>query len=208
MKTAKQYLILVLLSLVTICGVKAQETDVFESKDMVFYGLDFSQARFTGGSGLSSPASMQDKYMPALNELMIDERKRYDVAKSYIKKNVEYYFYMADGFNADFEVYENYVNGAVENLTDEEIQIVINKYNDEKHSGLGLLYVVDEVSHGRNLITIQIVFFDINTQEVLLVKRARGGMKGFSIRNYYAGGIRQIIKESQESYEKWEKHAK
>ena len=56
--------------------------------------------------------------------------------------------------------------------------------------------------------TIQIVFFDIDSHEVLLVKRARGGMKGFSIRNYYAGGIRQIIKESQESYEKWEKQAK
>lgn len=208
MKISKQYLILILISLVTICAVKAQEANVFESNDMVFYGLDFSQARFTGGSGLTSPASMQDKYMPALNELMIDERRRYDVAKSYSKKNVEYSFSVADDFNADFDVYESYVNGVVENLTDEEVRSVINKYEDEKHSGLGLIYVVDEVSHGRNLITIQIVFFDIDTQEVLLVKRARGAMKGFSIRNYYAGGIRQIIKESQEFYEKWEKQAK
>lgn len=208
MKITQQYLILVFLSFVLMGSLSAQKPDVFESENMVFYGLDFSQARFTGGSGLTSPAGMQDKYMPALNELMIDERKRYDVAKSYKKKNVEYYFYMADALNADFDVYESYVNGKVENLSDTEIQTVISKYKDDKHSGLGLVYVVDEVSHGNNLISIQIVFFDIDTQEVLLVKRARGGMKGFSIRNYYAGGIRQIIKESQEYYEKWEKEAK
>lgn len=208
MKITQQYLILVFLSFGLMGSLSAQKPDVFESENMVFYGLDFSQARFTGGSGLTSPAGMQDKYMPALNELMIDERKRYDVAKSYKKKNVEYYFYMADALNADFDVYESYVNGKVENLSDTEIQTVISKYKDDKHSGLGLVYVVDEVSHGNNLISIQIVFFDIDTQEVLLVKRARGGMKGFSIRNYYAGGIRQIIKESQEYYEKWEKEAK
>lgn len=207
MKITKQYLIVVLLSVSFMGSLCAQKLDVFESNNMVFYGLDFTFARFTGGSGLTSPASMQDKYMPALNELMIDERKRYDVAQSYKKKNVEYYFYMADAFNADFDVYESYVHGKVENLSDTEIQTVISKYKDDKHSGLGLVYLVDEVSHGNNLITIQIVFFDIDSRKVLLVKRARGGMKGFSIRNYYAGGIRQIIKESQEFYEKWEKQA-
>ncbi|NPD45781.1 hypothetical protein [Lentimicrobium sp. S6] len=207
MKITKQYLILVFLSLTMGWSLHAQEVDVFKSKDMVFYGLDFTQARFTGGSGLTSPASMQDKYMPALNELMMDERKRYDVAKSYKKKNVEYNFYRADDLNAAFDVYDHYVNGKIENLSEEQIQSVVQNYKDEKHSGLGLVYIIDEVSHGNNLISIQIVFFDIDTQEVLLVKRARGGMKGFSIRNYYAGGIRQIIKESQEFYEKWEKQA-
>ncbi len=208
MKITKQYLILAFLSFSLMGGLSAQKSVVFEQDNMVFYGLDFTKARFTGGSGMTSPASMQDKYMPALNELMIDERKRYDVAKSYRKKNVEYYFYMADDFNAEFDVYNGYVNGTVENLSADEIKSVISTYNDDKHNGLGLLYIVDEVSHGRNLITIQIVFFDINSQEVLLVKRARGGMKGFSIRNYYAGGIRQIIKESEEYYEKWMKKAK
>ena len=39
-----------------------------------------------------------------------------------------------------------------------------------------------------------------------LVKKARGEMKGFSIRNYYAGGIRQIIIGTESLYKKrWEK---
>lgn len=184
----------------------AQENPVFHSKDMIFYGLDFTKARFTGGYGLTNPASMQDKYMPALNELMIDEQNRYDVAKSYKKKNVEYYFDLADQFNSKGDIYDQYVHDEVDNLSEEDVQEVVNQYKaDDKHSGLGLVYVVDEVSHNRSLITIQITFFDIETGEVYLMKRARGEMKGFSIRNYYAGGIRQIIKDSEKSYAKWKK---
>jgi hypothetical protein len=174
---------------------------------MVFYGLDFTKARFTGGFGLTSPATMQDKYMPALNELMIDERQRYNVAKSYKKKNVEYYFNLADEMNSKTDIYDQYVNEKVESLTDEDVQEVINQYKaDDKHSGLGLLYIVDEVDHMRSLITVQITFFDIDSGEIYLQKRARGDMRGFSIRNYYAGGIRQIIKDSEDLYPKWKKN--
>ena len=184
----------------------SQETLVFDSKDMVFYGLDFSKARFTGGFGLTSPARMQDIYMPALNELMIDERKRYNVAKSYQKKNVEYDFDLADKLNSKGDIYDQYLNEEIEQLSDEEVQEVVNHYiKDEKHSGLGLVYVVDEVNHIRSLISIQITFFNIDTGEVYLSKRGRGSMRGFSIRNYYAGGIRQIIKDSEKLYRNWEK---
>lgn len=186
--------------------VMAQENPIFKSKDMVFYGLDFTKTRFTGGFGLTSPASMQDKYMPALNELMIDERSRYNVAKSYKKKNVEYYFDLADQFNSKGDIYDQYVNEDIDHLSEEEVQEVVNQYKeDEKHSGLGLVYIVDEVNHIRSLITIQITFFDIESGEVYLRKRARGDMKGFSIRNYYAGGIRQIIKDSEKLYSNWKK---
>lgn len=184
--------------------IRAQESPVFTSKDMVFYGLDFTKARFTGGFGLTSPATMQDKYMPTLNELMIDERQRYNVAKSYKKKNVEYYFNLSDELNSKMDIYDQYVNEKLENLSDEDVQEVINRYkSDDKHSGLGLLYIVDEVDHLKSLITIQITFFNINSGEIYIQKRARGDMRGFSIRNYYAGGIRQIIKDTADLYEKW-----
>lgn len=200
----RNLILALILSLFQIGFSSAQNsTEIFQTKDMVFYGLDFSKARFTSGFGLTSPASMQDKYMPALNELMIMERKRYDVAKSYRKKNTEYYFYLADQHNSDFDVYESYVSDDIDPLSEEDIKDIIQYYKDDKHSGLGLLYIVDEVSHIRHLITIQIVFFDIDSSEILLRKRARGDMHGFSIRNYYAGGIRQIIKDSEKNYLSW-----
>jgi hypothetical protein len=196
--------------LLVLIGFSAfSQVDVFASKDMVFYGLDFTKARFDENGGTTafvSPASMQDKYFPALNELMINERKKYDVAKSYKKENVEYYFDMSDEFNADFDVYDSFVDDdEMVKLTEEQITEIVAKYKDDSHSGLGLVYVVDLVNHQRNTITIQIAFFDISTGETLLVKKARGTMKGFSIRNYYAGGIYQIIKESAKTYKKWSK---
>ncbi len=197
----KHFFFLVLASLLS-SAILSQNVDVFNSKDMIFYGLDFSASRFVGGSGLTSPIEMQDKYMPALNDLMIMERSRYDVATSYHKKNVEYTFNLADNQNRAFNVYDRYVDHVMQSLTNDEIQTVVNNYNDSIHHGLGLLYVVDEINHFTGVMTIQIVFFNIDTKEILLVEKARENMMGFSIRNYYAGAIRQIIKDSKLLYER------
>lgn len=203
MKHVNLTFILLLTLGLFIPQLKSQDLDPFTSDDMVFYGLDFSEAKFLGGSGLTSPASMQDKYMPALNELMIDERRRYDVANSYQKKNVEYYFDRVDDINANLMIDEHYVNEQIKELSDEQIAHAIKRLNDSKHSGLGLVYLIEKVNHNNNLITVRIVFFDIESSQVLLVKRASGSMRGFSIRNYYAGGIRQIISDGKKNYPHW-----
>lgn len=202
MTNTKFTLILLLLSMI-LPQLKSQELNVFKTGDMVFYGLDFSESKFLGGSGQTSPITMQDKFMPALNELMIDERRRYDVASSYQKKNVEYYFDMADDINVRLNIEEHYSNENVEELNEEQISEAISRYKDDKHSGLGLVYLVTKVNHSNNLINIKIVFFSIERGDVLLVKSASGKMKGFGIRNYYAGGIRQIISDTKKSYPNW-----
>jgi len=199
--------------LLMIMGISAfSQADVFKSKGLVFYGLDFTKARFDENGGTTAfvtPATMQDKYFPALNELMINERKRYDVGKSYKKEDVEYYFDIADERNEDFDIYENFVDDEeMVKLTKDQIKEVVSHYKDSEHSGLGLVYVVDMVDHQKGIITIQVVFFDIDSGETLLIKRARGEMKGFSIRNYYAGGIRQVIKDTEKKYKSWKKAAK
>ena len=202
----------ILLLFLTLGLSSFSQVDVFKSTDMVFYGLDFTKARFDENGGTTAfvtPATMQDKYFPALNELMINERKKYDVAKSYKKDNVEYYFDIADEQNADFDIYENFVDDEkMVKLNRDQVNEVVKNYKDEDHSGLGLLYVVDLVNHQRGTITIQIAFFDISTGETLLVEKARGEMKGFSIRNYYAGGIYRVIKTSADSYKRWKKKKK
>lgn len=203
MKHTKMTLILFFTIGLFITQIKSQEIDVFNTDNMVFYGLDFSEAKFYGGSGLTSPVTMQDKYMPALNELMIVERRRYDVALSYQKKNVEYYFDIADDINAKLNIEEHYTNESMEEFSEAQIEKAINRYQDPKHSGLGLVYLIHKVNHSNNLISLKIVFFDIETSQVVMVKRASGTMKGFSIRNYYAGGIRQIISDGKKTYPNW-----
>jgi len=203
MKHTKITVILFLTISLFIPQLKSQDIDVFKTDNLVFYGLDFSEAKFYGGSGLTSPGTMQDKYMPALNELMIDERRRYDVAKSYQKKNVEYYFDIADDINARLNIDDHYTNETIEELSEEQIAQAIERYQDTKHHSLGLVYLIHKVNHSSNLISLKIVFFDIDSHKVIFVKRASGTMKGFSIRNYYAGGIRQIIADGKKSYPNW-----
>ena len=208
--TMKKSIISLLFALIGISAFS--QSEVFTATEMVFYGLDFSKARFDENGGTTAfvtPATMQDKYFPALNELMVNERKKYDVAKAYKKENVEYYFDLADERNADFDVYKSFVDDEeMANLSREDVDAIAKSYKDAEHHGLGLIYVVDLVNHQRNTMTIQITFFDIDSGETLLVKKVRGEMKGFSIRNYYAGGVYRVIKTSADSFKRWKKSAK
>ncbi len=200
----------VLLIIMVFAFAAYSQDEVFKTDDMVFYGLDFTKVRIDENGGITpyyKPASFQDKYIPAINDLLIDEQSRYDVGKSYQKTNIEYDFEIAEDRNYAFDIYNCYVEEEqIPLLTRDEVDEVVSHYKDSNHSGLGLLFIVDNINHERGIITLQIVFFDIDTAKTYLVKKARGEMKGFSIRNYYAGGIRQIIKDTESLYKKrWKK---
>ncbi|OYT16826.1 MAG: hypothetical protein B7C24_05890 [Bacteroidetes bacterium 4572_77] len=186
------------------------QDQVFKTDKMTFYGLDFTKVRIDENSGVTAfyePATFQDKYIPAINELLIDEMKRYDVGRSYSKTQVDYDFEIANDRNYEFDIYKAYVEEEqIPTLEKDVVKEAVSHYKNKDKKGLGLLYVVDNINHERNIITIQVVFFNENTGETYLIKRARGEMKGFSIRNYYAGGIRQIIKDTEKTYNKrWKK---
>jgi len=199
------------LFLLMAFAISAYSQDqVFKTDKMTFYGLDFTKVRIDENSGVTAfyePATFQDKYIPAINELLIDEMKRYDVGRSYSKTQVDYDFEIANDRNYEFDIYKAYVEEEqIPTLEKDVVKEAVSHYKNKDKKGLGLLYVVDNINHERNIITIQVVFFNENTGETYLIKRARGEMKGFSIRNYYAGGIRQIIKDTEKTYNKrWKK---
>src|SRR5438045_8051298 len=76
---------------------QATKADIFDSsKPITWLGIDFSQTKFIGSAaqfenaGKINNAQIKDIYIPAWNELFVNEQKKYDVADAVHRSSVKY----------------------------------------------------------------------------------------------------------------------
>src|SRR4051812_35861785 len=90
--------ILILLLLVASFGTFAQTRynarDFFTEKSIVWYGIDYSKAKFIGSfaqfkdAGVMDGPALRDKYFPGWNNLVTREHEKFNVAK-FLKKDTQ-----------------------------------------------------------------------------------------------------------------------
>ncbi len=71
----------ILLFVVVVFSVSlfAQDMDeVFQTKSATWFGLDYSEAWFTGKQGFTNPQEIKDRYFNSWNLLIETEYKKYD----------------------------------------------------------------------------------------------------------------------------------
>ena len=84
-----------LLSLFFCCGTQSLPAqtlkDVFTSSETsIFYlGIDYTLARLIDDAS-ASPIEVRDLYFPAINDVVVNEPKKYDLQKAFNKTNIEH----------------------------------------------------------------------------------------------------------------------
>lgn len=84
--------------MVSTLSVFAQFTakDVFSSKTIVWYGLNFSEAKMVGqfdqamGAGPASGSDIKNKWIPQWNSLIMTEQKNFKIKEAFQKDEVFY----------------------------------------------------------------------------------------------------------------------
>lgn len=168
--------------------------DIFKDGEIVWFGLDFSQAKFIGqfegiqGSGALSGEEIKQKLMPQWNGVIVNEPLRYNIPITFRKTSV---------FN-DIEVVTNR-NKAIDESTllsinqatrEIDVNAIIASYaKGDKAEGLGLVFIVDYFSKSTIEAAVIVTFFDIKTKKVLFSERMTAKPRGFGQRNYWAGAI-------------------
>mgnify|MGYP007112378783 FL=1 len=203
--------LLVLVSFFVTLSLSAQKTvaDVFAPGEVVWYGLDFSNARFIGifGSGSGSGEDIRDNLMPAWNSLIVLEPAKYDMGKTFVKEPVINYLDAVGEINANIDASNLIdINPFKFESPEELIASAVSQYNyGEKDSGLGLVFIVESFDKARVEASLYVTFFDISTKEVLLTERMTGKPVGFGLRNHWGGGIYNILKQIQASaFKDWQ----
>ena len=207
------------LLLINVVSGFAQFTakDVFNSKSIVWYGLNFSEARMIGqfdqamGAGPATSSDLKNKWIPGWNALIQTEQKNYKIKEAFQKDDVFYDVTPTDKQNYDINNNELMsFNSYVFKDAQKTANAIVSKLSgSQKTEGIGVTFIVESFNKSSDEAVIYVTVFDIKTKNILILERMVGKPMGIGLRNFWAGAVKHVIKQiTTDYYSKWRTLAK
>ncbi|MEO6548351.1 MAG: hypothetical protein ABIN94_10140 [Ferruginibacter sp.] len=181
--------------------------DVFNSSETpVFYlGVDFTLAKLIDAP--ESPLDVRDRNFPAINDLIVNEPKKYDLAGAFHKSNIDHDLSMVAKRNAKINAEEIKSTNTSDysRLKEDDISKLVKGFDYNGKKGVGLLFVMEGMSKGNKGASMWVTLIDMGAKKVLMTERMVGktGM-AFGFRNYWANPIRDVIEDvEKKKYKEW-----
>jgi len=187
--------------------------DVFTTKQMTWYGLDFSLAKFVGAFSNISYANnkggweIKDRYFNEWNSVVLNEREKYDLKRYYKKESVRYDLTDVNAVNGMVNADSIMPWNPPNPLTEVQLQSAVSRYDTKSKQGLGLVYIVELFDKSLNKGIIHVTFFDMASGKILLTKRIETEPGGFGLRNYWVRTAYETMVECEDNWKKWAKEA-
>jgi hypothetical protein len=200
-----------LLSFLIVNAGAQSEKDVIQASTITWFGVDFSKATLVGSftqfkdAGDKNEYQIINTYMPAWNNIIVNEREKYDVEKTYKKSSVQYELDVVSTRNQEIDGEKLFsLNAPEKSLTHEQLSEVTAGYKSGK-SGVGLVYIVESFNKHKEDGAIWVTFFDMSTGSVLIAERFSARPGGIGLRNYWANTIHDVMVKSSYAYTKWQR---
>ncbi|MDB5257992.1 MAG: hypothetical protein JWM14_2687 [Chitinophagaceae bacterium] len=161
---------------------------------------DFSQFQEVGGV---SPARLKNTYFPAWNNLVLNERTKYDIGLALRKSAIQYDITEVTAKNAEAPLEQlQAVNAPFYN--EEKIQEFVNGYSFQDKSGVGILFLAESLSKSSEEAYYHVVLINLSTKQILIQDRIKGEPSGIGLRNYWASTVYRVIKKIEKTqYKAW-----
>jgi len=208
----KKILSILGLAFISVFSSQAQTVqDIFGNTDynVTWYGIDYSHAKIVGSLGLFggktpvSPTDLRDRYYPAWNYLILDEPAKFDIAKMIRRKAVTKDISIVKQLNAAARM-DSVEVSITPYYSPKEIQQFVSSYPIEDKAGIGLVFITESMNKLKDEAYYHVVFFKMDTKEILLQERIRGAPSGLGIRNHWSGSYFNVIDYIQKTgYQKW-----
>jgi hypothetical protein len=208
----KKISVVLLAVFMSVVAIAQSEKDVIAASELTWFGIDFSKAQFVGSfnqfaeAGEKGGDQIKHTFFPAWNDVVANEREKYDLKKAYNKTSINYDLDVVTKRNAAVDADKLVtLNSDEGRITKEEIAKVVSQYKSTE-KGVGLVYIVDTYSKAEERGVIWVTFFDIATRKVLIAEKFTGKPGGFGLRNYWMKPVFEVMmKTSHEAYRNWEK---
>lgn len=191
--------------------------DVFSSKTIVWYGLNFSEAKMVGqfdqamGAGPASASDLKNKWIPNWNALIMTEPKNFKIKEAFQKDEVFFDIIPTDKQNQNINT-DELISFNTYTFKDAQktVKDVISKLKGgEKTEGIGVTFVVESFNKSMDEAVFYVTVFDIKTKNVLIMERMVGKPVGIGLRNFWAGAVKNVIKQiTTNYYSLWKSKAK
>ncbi len=185
------------LALTLILGLNAFAQNIekaLNESSMTWYGVDFSLAKFT--NIIDDPEDIVERYLDAINQLVPNEPEKYDLKKYFNKSQVTIDLDQVAERNSNIDPDALVIDDEYE-ISLDDVKAVIKSYNTQDHSGMGLVFIAENLNKSSQTGSYYVCFFDNNTKEIIDARRMTGKATGFGIRNYWAGSVYNVMKAWQ-----------
>lgn len=205
--------ILFTCAILTIAGIsigqKAEDLFRPSQTKIQWLGIDFSHVQLVGDfsqfaeAGKKSSVEIKNRYFPGWNEIILDEREKYDIKGMLRKENITYSIDMVTDRNSKAAT-EDLETDNVRKFSTEEIEQFVREYQPEDKDGIGIVFIAETLNKAETEAWFHFVALDLSNNTVLFTERLQGKPSGIGLRNYWAGAIYDVIKEiKNKKYKEW-----
>ncbi len=192
-------------------GVQAQSIGshkIKKANKLVWFGLDFSEVQCVGRSGFTNPDDIANRVVHAWNDLFITEHDKYNLHDA-LKKDDFYYDLSSVEMQNEKVSADDLIVSSAKPINRETIEGILTNYSSEKYpSGLGAVFIVEELNKTEVMGKVHVVLFDIETKDVVKAVKYETEPGGFGFRNYWARVFYEVIDQIEDEYKKWYKKNK
>ena len=185
------------------------KSDIFDpNSEITWLGLDFSGDRFIGDRERLGSVSDLHHLLDALNELMVKEADKYNVAAALKRKSVSNATEITTEHNAGLDVLSMISSEGKDHvhLSPGAVEEIISGYDFKGKSGIGMMLNVESFNKLIEEGSFWVTFVNMGTKEVLLTERLTAPPSGFGMRNFWAGSVNGVLtKIKKKEFENWKK---
>ncbi len=213
----KKVVLCLLLATASIGFAQFTAKDVFTSKSIIWYGLNFTEAKMVGqfdqamGAGPATPEALKTKWMSGWNGIIASEPKNYKLKEAFRKDEIFFDLGPTEKQNQAIKS-DDLMSYNPFTFKDAQISVknVVSKLTGgEKTEGIGAVFVVESFNKSIDEAAVYVVVFDIKTKNILVMDRMVGKPMGIGLRNFWAGAVKHIIKQIEgDYYNNWKSKAK
>ena len=207
-----------LLTLVVACvlsiSLRAEtKADIFNpAVPITWLGLDFSQLVFIGSAtqyhdaGTVTGDDLRNKYFPGWNELVINEKEKYNVADAVHRTEVTYATEVTAKANKQIPDHDFFSTNEsdFQKLTEQKIGDLVKKYDFQGKTGIGLMFFVDGMNKSAAKASVWVTFVDMKTKKVLFTEHEVEKSGGFGFRNYWAKSFYNVLITIKSNFKSWQ----
>lgn len=194
MKTKTFFQVVALILVFGLNAFAQNKEKALSESSMTWYGVDFSLAKFTMIT--DDPAVIVDRYLDAINQLVPNESEKYDLKKYFNKSEVTIDLDQVTERNSNVDP-DALVIDDEHKITLDDVKTIIKNYNTQDHSGMGLVFIAENLNKNSQTGSYYVCFFDNSTKEIIDARRMTGKAAGFGVRNYWAGSVYNVMKAWQ-----------
>lgn len=172
------------------CSTTPEREKVLSERSVVWMGIDYSLAKFSDIE--ESPEAVLEK-LSAINNVVVNEAGKYSVKKYFKKSEVTYDLTIVNSNNSKIDP-AKLVSSGIHSITLDDAKRLISSYNIKGKTGMGLVFVAENMNKSKKTGSYYICFFDLATKDIIDSERVQGKASGFGFRNFWARSVLEVMK--------------